>query len=164
MVLRSARSKTPTGILPLSRIRSAVIFVDAQEADCDKCKDSILEFFRNNGIAGDIFYLDMRDIDKDERLLTAAGSTLLKRDLNWYGKPSQASISMMQARQPDLMVSLVPDGSFAIDYLCRSCEAKFKIGRSQDAYSTFDIVLDGASGCTQTETFARIRAILAKIR
>lgn len=57
------RSKVPTGLMPLTDIKSAVVYVDATEAYCEPFKLRLKDFFGKKGI-------DLRiigEFDKDLR-------------------------------------------------------------------------------------------------
>ncbi len=44
--LKKYSSTEPTGILPLSKVKSAVAFIDVEDTSFDVCKNAILAFFR----------------------------------------------------------------------------------------------------------------------
>ena len=162
--LKRCRSRVPTGIMALKDIRSAAVLMDARKEDCEQCKNAVLDFYHRNGIAGEIYYFDLRDIEKGERLFTAVGTTVLKRDLNWYGKPSPSIVSTLKARSSDLLISLIDSSDFTLDYLVSSAEARFKIGRKELGDNVFDIVLNGTDALGQYEVFERVKDLLSKIQ
>lgn len=63
LCLRAHRSKTPTEILPLSEIKSAVVYVDATEPYCEPFKLKLKDFFSKRGIDTTI----VSEFDKDLR-------------------------------------------------------------------------------------------------
>ena len=61
--LRAHRSKVPTRLMPLSEIRSAVVYVNAVEPYCEPFKLKLKEFFNKRGIELKI----IGEFDKDLR-------------------------------------------------------------------------------------------------
>jgi hypothetical protein len=66
--IQKYQSTVPTGFMPVKAVHSAVAFVDAMDPYCDRCKDALMAFYRENGIKGEIFFFDFRKIGKEERL------------------------------------------------------------------------------------------------
>ncbi len=50
LCLRAHRSKVPTGLLPLSEIKSAVVYVNAVEPYCEPFKLKLKDYFGKRGI------------------------------------------------------------------------------------------------------------------
>lgn len=164
LAVKKGRSTTPTSILPLKDIHTAVTFIDVEEADSDTCKNAIQAFYRQYDIRGDIFFFDFRKLESSELLITSINTTVLRKDLNWYDRPSRTNVTAMLERKPDLFISLIPSDSFPIHYMAACSDAKFKIGRVQLPGNIFDIVLEGTEGLSQIETFSAIRELLTKVQ
>lgn len=167
--LKKHGSKVETGITPLSAIRTAVAFIDVEDTSFDACKNAIMAFYRENGIKGEIFFFDFRKLSETERLITSITNTILKKDINFFGRPSKEKVSLMLEHQPDLFISLINKDDFPIEYMAKCCEAKFKIGRKQLPGDVFDIVFtdtvsaDGTS-VPEAEIFKSMRNFLAKVK
>ena len=82
-------SASATGLMPLSRIHSAAILIDAEDKDCDDCKAAVLAYFRNKGIKANIFFFDFSKKSEEDLQITSLNNTILKKDLNWCGRPSR---------------------------------------------------------------------------
>jgi len=164
--LKKDASKEPTGLLPLQAVRSAVAFISVEEADFDACKNAMMAYFRDKGIKADIFFFDFRKIAKGERLITSITTTVLKKDLNWYGRPSREKTALVLDGDPDLLLSLLPEAHYPLEYLARCSKARFKIGREQLSGNLFDLVLKDPAGkaLSQKEAFEEIVKLLEKIR
>ena len=163
--LRKGASEAPTGLLPLGKVRSAVVFIDVEDTSFDQCKNSVLSFFRDHGIKADVFFLDFRKLSKDERLITSITNTILRKDLNWYGRPPKEKVDLMLSGEPDLFISLVDNDSFAIEYMTRCSQAHFKIGRRQLPGDVFDLVVsDPTELHCEAEVFREMAALLRKIK
>ncbi len=63
LCLRAHRSKVPTSLIPLSEVKSAVVYVDATEAYCEPFKLRLKDFFGKRGISLKI----IGEFDKDLR-------------------------------------------------------------------------------------------------
>ena len=103
---------------------------------------------------------------EDERQTTSLDRTLLKKDLNWWGRPSMETIRTFAAESPDMMISLIDSNHFPVECIAKCSAAKFKIGRKQLKDRTFDLVIeDSPSKCFyQEEAFVEITRYLETIR
>ena len=164
--LRKNSSTTPTGILPLGKIRSYVSIIDAEEGTFDSCKTAIMNFFRSNDIKGCVFFQDFRKIGSEDRLITSIQTTITKKDLDWLGRPSRYKLNVLEEQAPDLFISLVKNPDFAIEYMARTSKARFKIGRKQMDGNLFDLVISDPAGknISQLESFTAIKSYLTKIQ
>ena len=167
--LKKHGSQVHTNITPLKDIRTAVAFIDVEDTSFDECKKDIMAFYRDNGIKGEIFFFDFRKIGEAERLITSITNTVLKKDLNFYGKPAREKLDLMLEAKPDLFISLINKDDYPIRYMATCCEAKFKIGRKQLPGDIFDLVItdqkdpEGKS-MPEDEIFKSVKALLAKIK
>ena len=139
--LKRNASKVETGILPLSEIRSSVAFIDVEDTSFDLCKNRILTFWRDHHIKGEIFFLDFRKLGDGERLITSINGTVLRKDLNWFGRPSDEKMRLLNDPEPDLLISAVREKNFAYEFMVTASNARFKIGRKQLPGRVFDVVL-----------------------
>lgn len=167
--LKKHGSQIHTNIAPLKDIRTAVTFIDVEDTSFDNCKKDVMAFYRENGIKGEIFYFDFRKIGDAERLITSITNTVLKKDLNFYGKPSKEKLGLMLEAKPDLFISLIGKDDFPIQYMATCCEAKFKIGRKQLPGNIFDLVISDqkdadSKSLPEDEIFRSMKALLAKIK
>jgi len=167
--LKKHGSQVHTNITPLKDIRTAVTFIDVEDTSFDECKKDIMAFYRENGIKGEIFFFDFRKIGEAERLITSITNTVLKKDLNFYGKPSREKLDLMLAASPDLFISLIAKDDYPIQYMATCSQAKFKIGRKQLPGNVFDLVVIDQQGpdsvpLPEDEVFKSVKALLAKIK
>ena len=164
--LKKYASTVPTGILPLDRIRSAVVLLDVEDTSFDTCKNDIIVFFRDRGIKADIFFVDLRKLTEGERLITSITGTVLKKDLNWFGRPSKEKIAQLSEPEPDLLISLFPKNDFPGEFMAKVSRARFKIGREQLPGNTFDLVIKDPADkqYSEAELFREIVKFFSKIR
>lgn len=164
--LRKYSSKVPTSILPLGEIRTATVVIDAQDRQFDACRQVIQAFFRENGIKGEIYFMDLRKIGKEERLITSASTTFLRRDLNWFGWPGAEKINLLRGSSTDLFICLLPDTEYLTQFIAKCSTARYKVGRIQQSGDTFDLVVSDPPGrpLTQTESFEAMKPYLKLIQ
>ncbi len=164
--LKRHASTVPTGILPLSQIKSYVAIIDVEDTSYDTCKTAIMNFFRSLDIRGAVFFQDFRKIGSEDRLITSIQTTITKKDLDWIGRPSKYKLGVMEKEDPDLFISLIKDPEFAIEYLTKTTKARFKIGRKQMDGNLFDLVISDPAGknISQLESWGVIKNYLGKIR
>ena len=163
--LRKNASTEPTGLIPLSSVRSAVAFIDVEDTSFNECKNALLAFFRENGIKGDIFFFDFRKLTEGERLITSITTTILQKDLNWFGKPSREKVDLMLSGEPDMFLSLLPGESYPLEFMARCSRARFKVGRKQIGTDVFDLVVQDPADKTlsELEAFHGVVKLLGKI-
>ena len=164
--LKKHASDVPTGILPLSQIKSYVAIIDVEDTSYDTCKSSILNYFRSMDIRGSVFFQDFRKIGSEDRLITSIQTTITKKDLDWLGRPNKYKLGVLEEQNPDLFISLIKDPEFAIEYMTKTSKAKFKIGRKQLPGDTFDMIFtdNPDKPSSQDEVFRKMEQILLKIQ
>lgn len=161
--LRKGASKVPTELIPLRKVRSAVVFIDVEDSAFSYCKDAVNYFFRDRRIKADVFFFDFRRLSKDERLITSITTTVLRKDLNWYGKPGKDKVDLMLSGQPDMFISLLSQPSYALEYMASCSCARFKVGRFDSP--VFNLVFKDTPDkpLTEYEAFLEILKILDKV-
>jgi len=164
--LKRHASTEPTEILPLSRMKSYVAIIDVEDTSYDTCKTQIMNFFRKYDINGSIYFQDFRKIGSEDRLITSIQTTITRKDVNWYGKPSPALLKVMDELHPDLLICLIKNPEYPIEYLVRTSNARFKIGRKQLEGNVFDMVFVEPEDkrIQQLESFNAMKNFLLKIQ
>lgn len=164
--LRKRGSTVPTCIMPAEKISTAIALIDVEEPSYDECKTALMSYFRENKIKGEIFFFDFRRIASDERLITSITNTVLRKDLNWFGMPSDEKLAILDNLKPDLFISLLRSDNFAARFTAKYCKARFKVGREQIDRNVFDLVVSDPSDrkLTQAEAFEAIKGIISKIK
>ena len=164
--LKKNASDIPTGITPLDKIHSAVAFIDVEDTSFHECKNRVLQFFREHKMKGEIFFFDFRKLGEGERLITSITTTILKKDLNWFGKPSREKVALMLDGEPDLFISLLPSTDFPLEFMATASRAHFKIGRVQLPGNTFDLVIKDPEDrkLSEAEVCKELIKFMGKIR
>jgi hypothetical protein len=142
-VLRKFISTEPTSLIPLSAIKTANVVIDVEEPGFDVLKEDILSWGRSEGIDVNIYFFDFRKLGKDELLLTSINTTIIKRELNWFGMPAADKVGELFREKSDLFISMVANGDFPIEFVSKCTRARFKIGRYPFAGHAYDMIMAG---------------------
>ena len=126
IAIKKHASTVPTGIVPMSQIRRATVFIDSFDADASPTRKAVKDYFDPLGIAVKIICPQ-------------------KWDINLFGwlKPERP----LDGKDPgewneDLFISMTNDDKFfASEYAARCSKAKFKVGRRQLKGKVFDLVV-----------------------
>ena len=160
--LKRDASDVPTCILPLRKVGYANVVIDAQERDFDRLKEDILAWGRANGVKISIFFIDLRKLSKGELLLTSIQTTIIRKELSWYGAPPLEKARLLMDDSADLFISMIDSSDFLVDYLCKCSHARFKVGRKAYPGHAFDmIVTNNASGNLRNELRTDSREVFA---
>ncbi len=150
MVLQQGRSPISTKLMPLSKIRSAVVYVDssAEGEDASSVCHAVQQYFDYQGIPVKIFCPK-------------------KQDFNLYGRLKNRVRGTRETRHEDLFISLAasPD-NFAAAYEACYSTARFKVGRCKLPGDVFDLVVADPqdTGASQAAAFAAMKDFLDKIK
>ena len=166
--LRKYASDLQTGFLPMSEIRTANVVIDVEEADFDLLKEDILAWGKAAGIKVNIYFFDFRKLGKDELLLTTIDKTLLRKGLDWLGTPNVTKLTSLFEEKSDLLISMIDNGDFPIEFLSKCARARFKIGRYAFEGHAYDMVVTGPATedlrSDSRRIFQEIKEFLLKIR
>ncbi len=166
--LKKYISTEPTSLLPLSKIKTANVVIDVEEPGFDVLKEDILSWGRSEGIDINIYFFDFRKLGKDELLLTSINTTIIKKELNWFGMPTPEKVGQLFRDKSDLFISMVANGDFPIEFVSKCARAKFKIGRVPFEGHAYDMIMTGSAiedlRSDSREIFAAITNFLKKIQ
>ena len=143
--LRKYASDLQTGILPMSEIRTVNAVIDVEEPGFDLLKEDILAWGRSAGLKVNIYFFDFRKLGKDELLLTTIDKTLLRKGLDWLGTPNVLKLNNLFEEKSDLLISMIDNGNFPIEFLSKCAKARFKIGRCAFEGHAFDMIVRGSA-------------------
>ena len=166
--LRKHASDLPTGFLPLQQIHSVNVVIDVEEPGFDLLKEDILAWGRSAGLKVNIYFFDFRKLGKDEILLTTIDKTLLRSGLDWLGTPNVLKLTSLLEEKSDLLISMIDNGDFPIEFLSKCTKARFKVGRHAFKGHAFDMVMSGAANedlrSDSRRIFQEITEFLLKIK
>lgn len=165
--LKKYASNIDTGFMPLKDIHKVIILLDVEDPNYAIIQNDISYWATSNQLETNIFFLDFRKLGKNELLITSILTTIINKDINWYGLPDLVKVSPIINDNCDLFISLTDKNDFLNKFLSKCCKAKFKIGRVHMDESIYDIVIssipDSASGHSTRKVFQTIKDILSKI-
>lgn len=161
--LKRERSTVPTGMMAPEKLRSAVVLLDTDDIRLHECTEAVSAFFREYGLRGRIFCLDLKSSEESEQMY---GRTVNRKNTNWYGKPDETVTDELKLDENGLFLSLTDSSSFTAEYLAKSSGAGFKIGRRQLPGDTFDLVIkdSGEERAAQADIFREVLATIKKIK
>lgn len=166
-MLAKHRSPMPTGLTPIPASATINIILDVEENGFETLKEEIVSWGRKNGYKVCIYFFDFRKIDKNELLLTSVQTTIIRKDLNWYGMPSLDKIMTLKTEPSDIFISLIDNGDFPIEFVSKCALSRFKIGRRAFPGHCYDLVIsdkqDSSSNASAKEIFDKIVDFLGKI-
>lgn len=136
-------SDVPTGLRPLREISTVNVIIDVEEPGFDVLKEDILAWGRANSLKVNIYFFDFRRLGKEELLLTSINTTILKKELDWMGTPEFSKVGALMYEPSDLLISLVDNGDFPIEFLSKCSKARFKIGRCPFEGHAYDMIILG---------------------
>ena len=142
--LNKFRSNVPTGLLPLKEISTVNVVLDVEEPGFDALRAKINDWGRTAGIKLNIYFLDLRRLDKEELLLTSIQTTIIKKDLDWVGTPDISKVMGLLGEKSDLFISMIDNNDFPIEFISKCARARFKIGRRRFPERVFDMVISGS--------------------
>lgn len=152
---RRSRSTVSTGFTSLSKVRKAVVMMDACEQSAPKCLEIVKEFFAQRGIECEVLALNLGE---NCFLKPEDGATLVrKRRIRWYGK-----VRLYQGGE-QMFIDLT-NGSFypTLNTAVRS-QALFKIARCQYK-GIIDLEICASEGHSQAEVFETVANIITKVQ
>ena len=170
--LRKDASDIPTGFLPLGKIKSANVVIDAQEPDFELLREDILSWGKACGIKVSIFFIDMHKPGKGELPSTSIQRTICRKELSWYGAPPADKVQLLMNDDADLFICMVDSSDFLVDYLCKCSHARFEVGRKEYPGHSFDMIIANNAASDHRselrsdsrEVFACIQSFLKKIQ
>lgn len=166
--IRKHLSNVTTGLIPLDRIKTVNVVIDVEETGFDLLKEEILAWGRQNGMKVSIYFFDFRKLGKDELLLTSINTTILKKELDWLGTPDFSKIGSLIYEPSDLLISMIDNGNFPIEFISKCAKAGFKVGRCGFEGHAYDMVIINKPAedlkSDSRKVFSAITEILTKIR
>ena len=137
-------SDVPTGLVPLSEIKTVNVVLDVEEPGFDNLRAQILDWGRKAGVKLNIYFLDFRKLDKTELLITSIQTTIIKKELDWIGTPDISKVIGLIGEKSDLFISLIENRDFPIEFISKCSKARFKIGRCGFPGHAYDMVISGS--------------------
>lgn len=147
LALRKWKSSNSRAIVPLSKVKSAVVLVDSSAEDASSVSRSVKQFFDYKSIPVELL-------------------CPVKEQLNYAGYLRKKFRLFNGTRQEDLYISLVTDPEdFAARFEALCSPASFKVGCCQFEGESFDMLVSSPEGveASQSARFSAIKEYLSKI-
>ena len=168
LTLRLQAPRVKTGFTPLSQVRVAAVFVDADEKGVQELVSAINSYFAGKKIRAEIFALSSvrgRSEIKGAHLIGPRNVTLI-------GRPRHGKRHPITSIGEDLFVNLV-DGSdtafekrvglFTAEYCAARSKASFKVGRASGSKGIYNLFVS-SEGHSAADVFAQITGVLDTVK
>jgi hypothetical protein len=147
-------------------VKSVLVLVDVTDLTWKDIRAKALELFVRRCISGQIVYIYPAKVDKKTILTTPPDQTVTMADISKFGKPVTDKIPQIVNQKPDILINLVQDTSFMMEYIVRVSGARFKIGRMEFEPNAYDMLLKDAEDepLSPMESFCAMIEYLDKMK
>ena len=160
LAVRRNASKSKTAFVPLAKLHSVCVIVDADHPDSQNCADFVTAFFSKCGIA-----LSLYAITLAKEPVSIKGATMItSRDISIFGLPRKGRKHPQVNLSTDLFINLTAGTVFAADYCAIWSAARIKVGRVNPRRGTYDLLILNSEIYTQSEVFKEMSSIMLRIR
>ncbi|MBR6457870.1 MAG: hypothetical protein IKS71_04655 [Bacteroidales bacterium] len=152
-------SKVPTGFTSLSKVHTAVVFVDADEPGAEQLVSDVSAYFSAKKIRAEIFALT-----SDRHRPEIKGAHLMgPRNVSLVGRPRHNKNTPIVELNEDLFLNLVKEGSFTAEYCAARSIAIFKIGRASGTKGIYNLFVS-SEGHSATDVFTQVTGVLNTVK
>ena len=125
-------------------VKNVLVLVDVTDLTWKDIRNKAMELFIRRSISGQIVYIYPAKVDKKTILTTPPDQTITMADMSRFGKPVTDKIPLITSQKPDILINLVQETSFLMEYIVRVSGARFKIGRKEFDPVAYDMLLKHA--------------------
>lgn len=152
-------------ILPMSRIKTAVVFLDTADDSWTEARKELLSFFLQHKIMADFYFIDTNTYKKGYGPTTNPEQTIYGEDFNIAEKVRSEKIYKLFSKMPDVLISLVNREHPGTEAIIRSCNSKYKIGRLEYKNNIYSLIVSDPRGkdCNQLDAWRAISGYLKAI-
>lgn len=118
-----------------------VVFKTDTQSDFELVKRFLHYLSEQNNKVVALCFVDLKKVP-DYYLLRKGFNFFSRKDLNIYFVPKTPFINDFIEKQFDILIDLSTDYNFPLHYISTLSKAKYKIGRQQKHYTSFDMVID----------------------
>ena len=122
-------------------VKNVLVLVDVTDLTWKDIRNKAMELFIRRSITGQIVYIYPAKVDKKTILTTPPDQTITMADMSRFGKPVTDKIPLITSQKPDILINLVQETSFLLEYIVRVSGARFKIGRKEFDPVAYDMLL-----------------------
>jgi hypothetical protein len=158
--IRLHASKTPTGFVPLSKVHTAVVFVDADEPGVQALIDSVVKYFSSKGIKAGVFAVSAAKVPEQLKGAVVLG----RRNVGWYGKPRRHGRRAVKTDLgEELFVNLFGRYNFTAEFCASASNASFKVARSHSSKGVYNMLVT-SEGFDQNSVFTQMAGLLDTVK
>lgn len=167
---RKFASHIPTGFIPLTEARKVNAVINAEDPGLDGLREKILSWGRRKNLKICLYFIDFRKIENEGQILTDPDTTVFRKETDWLGTPDLSKLMNLLGEQSDILISLIDNGDFCIDFISKCAKARFKIGRCGYNGHVYDMIITGGingNGTAKPDSlrvFAAITDFLDKVK
>lgn len=147
-------------------VKTVMVLVDVTDPTWKDIRAKAMQLFIDRCISGQVVYVYPAKLDKKTILTTPPDQTVTMVDISRFGKPLTDKIPLITAQKPDVLINLVQDTSFMLEYIVRVSGARYKIGRVEFDPVAYDMLLKDARDepLSPMESFCAIIDYLDKMK
>ena len=162
--LRRDEVPVPGGLIPLVKASSMTLVLDVSVPDWEDCRADAEAFCRKHSLDLNILYIDL--VHSPDKAVSDASRTIFKKNINWYGKPSDRKASVSTGRYAGIFVCLCNSSNWCVEYLSRVTQAHFRIGMSRwkDYAYDFTVAPEDGNPFKLREVFSTIAGLLESVK
>ena len=123
-------------------VKSVIVLIDVAELTWKDIRTRALEVFAQRGLSGQVSFIFNEKIDKKTILTTPPDQTITLSDMGWSGKPVTDKIPELVSQKPDVLINLVKDSDFLMEYIVKVSEARYKVGMKEFATQGYDMLFE----------------------
>ena len=133
-------------ILPISRVKTAVVFLDTVDTSWMEARKQILAFFFQHKIIADFYFIDTNTYKKGLGPTTNPEQTLYGKDFNLSERLRTEKINALFSKTPDMVISLVNREHPGTEAILKACNSTYKIGRRAYKKDSFSLIISDPEG------------------
>lgn len=160
---RKCTRERKAGFKSVNELKNATAIILVNDIHEDTAAEKILkEWCGENGIRLSPIYIAPETRKKELPLRYSTGM-ICKDDISLFGFPSEESIREFLDRTPDILISTVPGGCYAADFMARCSPAGFKAGIYYDENDFLDMTVIVGKGKTAEDALKFLLESIEKI-
>lgn len=147
-------------------VKSLLVLVDIKDLTWKDLRNRAMKVFLERCYNGQVIFVCTDKLDKKEVITTPPDQTITTDDMSWSGKPVTDKIPELVKQRPDVLINLISDTGYMMEYIIKASGARFKVGRTEFPENGYDMLLeDSAEGpLSPLECFDAIIEYMDKMR
>lgn len=133
-------------VIPISRVKTAVVFLDTTDTSWMEARKQILDFFFQHKIIADFYFIDTNTYKKGFGPSTNPEQTLYGEDFNLNERARTEKVNTLFSKTPDMIISLINREHPGTESILRACNSKYKVGRMAYKKDFFSLIVSDPEG------------------